>query len=124
MAFTDIEQNPTYNKSLDFAVRIVRLCNYLQDDKHEYLMSKQLLRCGTSIGANYSEAVGAESNEDFIHKCSISLKESNETKYWLTLLYKTGYLTDMEYNSVIGDCQEIRAILAAIIQKCKQKQKS
>ena len=121
MTFTDIEQNPTYNKSLDFAVRIVRLCNYLQDDKHEYLMSKQLLRCGTSIGANYSEAVGAESNDDFIHKCSISLKESNETKYWLTLLYKTGLLTDKEYNSVIGECQEIRAILAAIIQKCKQK---
>lgn len=124
MAFTDIEQNPTYNKSLDFAVRIVRLCNYLQDEKHEYLMSKQLLRCGTSIGANYSEAVGAESNEDFIHKCSISFKESNETKYWLTLLYKTEYLTEMEYKSVISDCQEIRAILAAIIQKCKQKQKS
>lgn len=121
MAFADLELNPTYNRSLDFAVRIVRLYNYLQDEKHEYTMSKQLLRCGTSIGANYSEAVSAESNDDFIHKCSISLKESNETKYWLTLLHRTGFLTDLEYDSIILDCQEIRAIFAAIIQKCKQK---
>ena len=121
MAFADIEHNPTYNRLLDFAVRIVNLCNYLQDEKHEFTMSKQLLRCGTSIGANYSEAVGAESNDDFIHKCSISLKESNEAKYWLTLLNRVGILSEKEYKSIIKDCQEIRAILASIIQKCRQK---
>ncbi len=124
MASAEMDLNLTYNRSLDFAVRIVRLCNYLQEEKRECTMSKQLLRCGTSIGANYSEAIGAESNDDFIHKCSISLKESNETKYWLTLLHRTGFLTDTEYDSIILDCQEIRAILAAIIKRCKQKRTS
>ena len=120
-SFNDIDLNPTYNKALDFAVRIVRLSKYLQEEKHEYIMSKQLLRSGTSIGANYSEAFGAESTEDFIHKCAIAQKESNETKYWLTLLYRTEVLSDEEYGSIMSDCQSLRAILAAIIQRCKQK---
>ena len=120
MAFSDIENNLTYNKALGFAVRIVQLCKYIQEEKHEYIMSKQLLRSGTSIGANYSEAFGAESTDDFIHKCSIALKESNETKYWLTLMYRTEILNDNEYSSIVSDCQELRAILASIIQKCKQ----
>ena len=120
MAFSDIENNLTYNKALDFAVRIVQLCKYIQEEKHEFIMSKQLLRSGTSIGANYSEAFGAESTDDFIHKCSIAQKESNETKYWLTLMHRTEILNDYEYSSIVSDCQELRAILASIIQKCKQ----
>ena len=120
MAFGDMESNPTYNKALDFAVRIVNLYDYLQETKHEHVMSKQLLRSGTSIGANYAEAFGAESNDDFIHKCSVAQKESNETKYWLTLMYRTEILNDNEYSSIVSDCQELRAILASIIQKCKQ----
>ncbi|MCR4835609.1 MAG: four helix bundle protein [Bacteroidaceae bacterium] len=115
-----MENNLTYNKALDFAVRIVQLSKYIQEVKHEYIMSKQLLRSGTSIGANYSEAFGAESTDDFIHKCCIAQKESNETKYWLTLMHRTEILTDKEYSSIISDCQELRAILASIIQKCRQ----
>lgn len=121
MAFGDLDSNPTYNKASDFAVRIVNLYDYLQETKHEYVMSKQLLRCGTSIGVNYSEAFGAESNEDFIHKCSIAQKESNETKFWLTLLHRTDLLSDAEFQSINKDCQELRAILASIIRKCKHK---
>jgi four helix bundle protein len=121
MAFVDMDMNPTYNKSLAFAIRIVRLCSYLQDEKHEHILSKQLLRAGTSIGANYSEAIGAESNDDFVHKCSISLKEANETKYWLTLLHETDMLSEKEYKSMHTDCQELRAILASIIRSCRCK---
>lgn len=121
MSYCDLDNNPTYNKTLEFSIRIVCLCEYLQKEKQEYIISKQLLRCGTSIGANYSEALGAESNDDFIHKCAIAQKESNEAKYWLTLLHRTGRLSDEEYKSIASDCQELRAILAAIINKCKQK---
>ena len=121
MAFGDMESNPTYNKVLDFAVRIVNLFDYLQENKHEFVMSKQLLRSGTSIGANYAEAFGAESNDDFIHKCSIAQKESDETKFWLTLLHRTNRLSDYEFQSINADCQELRAILATIIKKCKNK---
>ncbi|MCR5434680.1 MAG: four helix bundle protein [Bacteroidaceae bacterium] len=116
-----MESNPTYNKALDFAVRIVNLFDYLQENKHEFVMSKQLLRSGTSIGANYAEAFGAESNDDFIQKCSIAQKESDETKFWLTLLHRTNRLSDYEFQSINADCQELRAILATIIKKCKNK---
>ena len=84
-------------------------------------MSKQLLRCGTSIGANVSEALSAESTPDFIHKLSISQKEANETIYWLTLLNKTGYLTKAEYQSISHDCEELRKLLSSIILTLKQK---
>ena len=109
-----------YNKAVDFAVRIVNLYKYLTEIKEETIMSKQLLRSGTSIGANISEALSAESTADFIHKLSISQKELNETQYWLTLLCKTEYISTKEYDSMIQDCEEIRKMVISIIITSKK----
>ncbi len=117
-----MKANPTYEKSLDFAVRIVNLCKYLKEHD-EYIMSKQLLRSGTSTGANISESINAESNSDFIHKLLIALKESNETEYWITLLHRTDYLTDAQHDSILQDCQEMQKILTSIIVTSKKKNK-
>ncbi|MBR4307988.1 MAG: four helix bundle protein [Oscillospiraceae bacterium] len=106
-------------KSFLFAVRVVKLCKYLQYDKKERIMSKQLLRSGTSIGANVVEAEQAQSRLDFVSKMSISLKESVETKYWLRLLNASGYLTEEEFRSIMIDCQEVERLLTAIIKTCK-----
>jgi four helix bundle protein len=92
------------NKSMDFAVRIVNLYRYLCETKKEYVLSKQLLRCGTSIGANVREAIQAQSRKDFVSKMNIALKEAGETEYWLELLHNTNYLTDDEFQSIAGDC--------------------
>ena len=108
------------NKSFDFAIRIVRLYQYLTLDKKEYILSKQLLRCGTSIGANVSEAQRGQSKPDFYSKIAISLKEANETQYWIRLLHATDYLTDNEYLSLNSDINEIISILVAI---CNSKDK-
>ncbi len=89
--------NQTYEKALDFSVRIVRLYQYLVSNYAEFVMSKQILKTGTSIGANISEAISAESTNDFIHKMSISLKEVKETIYWLTLLRRTDYLSELQF---------------------------
>ena len=94
----------TLDKSKEFAIRIVKLYKYLRDDKHEFILSKQLLRSGTSIGANLSEALYGVSRSDFLAKVFISLKECAETRYWLELLYKTDYLTDIEFTSIDNDC--------------------
>ena len=83
-------------------------------------MSKQVLRSGTSIGANISEALAAESKEDFIHKIHISFKEGNETKYWFLLLHRTGYLSEKEFTSLVKDCQELRRLMGAIIRTAKK----
>ena len=104
------------NKSFLFSVRIVKLCKYLQDDKKEYILSKQLLRAGTSIGANIVEAEQAQSRADFISKLSIALKESSETNYWIRLLNATDYLTESEFLSIITDCKELEKLLTAIIK--------
>ena len=88
--------------------------------KHEYVLSKQLLRSGTSIGANISEAQQGQSRADFVSKMSIALKETAETKYWLRLLQATDFLTEKEYLSVNGDCVEIEKILTSIIKSAKQ----
>ena len=101
-------------KSLDFAVRIVNVCKYLSTEKQEYVMSKQLLRSGTSIGANIAEGERGQSKPDFRAKMNIALKEANETKYWLTLLHRTEYLTTNQFTSLEQDLQEILAILLAI----------
>ena len=89
-----MSENVVSEKSMDFAVRIVRLYQYLSEEKKEYILSKQLLRSGTSIGANIKEALQGQSKNDFTAKMSISLKEAVETEYWLDLLYKTGYLAE------------------------------
>ena len=103
-------------KSFLFSVRIVKLCRYLQEDKKEYLLSKQLMRAGTSIGANVAEAEQAQSRADFIAKLSISLKEAAETNYWIRLLYATDYLMESEYLSIIADCKELEKLLTSIIK--------
>ena len=108
------------NKSFDFAIRIVRLYKYLTLDKKEYILSKQLLRSGTSIGANVSEAQRGQSKPDFYSKIAISLKEANETQYWIRLLHATDYITDNEYLSLNSDINEIISILVAI---CNSKDK-
>lgn len=97
------QDNLILNKSFDFAIRIVNMYKYLVDTKKEYVMSKQLLRCGTSIGANIRESQSAESTSDFIHKFSISLKEVNETMYWLELLNKTEYISTEQFESINND---------------------
>ena len=101
-------------KSEDFAVRVINLCKYLRHTKKEYVLSKQLLRSGTSIGANVAEAQRAQSRSDFLTKMSIALKEANETFYWLRLLYRTQYLTGREFESVSQDADELLRMITAI----------
>ena len=107
------------DKSKKFALRIVKLYKYLNEQKHEHILSKQLLRCGTSIGANVAEAERAQSQADFYAKMSVALKEANETDYWLRLLYKTDYLTENEYNSINKNINEIIALLVSITKTVK-----
>ena len=108
-------------KSFDFAVRIVNLYKHLTADKKEFVLSKQLLRSGTSIGANVSEAEKAPSDADFNAKMNIALKEANESFYWLRLLHATEYLNDKEYSSIENDIKEIVSILVSITKAMKNK---
>lgn len=110
-------QNIIENKSFDFAIRIVNLYKYLTSEKKEFVLSKQLLRSGTSIGANVAEAQKAQTRPDFNSKMNIALKEANETEYWLKLLYKTEYLTESEFDNIGKDIKEIIAILVSICKK-------
>ena len=103
-------------KSFLFAVRIAKLCRYLQENKKEYILSKQLLRSGTSIGANVAESQQAQSRPDFISKLNIALKEAVETNYWLRLLHASDYLSDCEFSSIIADCKELEKLLTAILK--------
>ena len=108
-------------KSKLFAVRIVKLYQYLQNDKKEYVLSKQLLRSGTSIGANVKEGVRGQSKADFAAKMSIALKEASETEYWLELLHETGYINESEFQSIIPDCVELLKLLTSIIKTAKKE---
>ena len=107
-------------KSDDFALRIVNCFKFLQNDRNEFIMSKQLLRSGTSIGANVTEGIYAQSRNDFISKLSISLKEAQETSYWLRLLYKADYLDRNQYESIHSDNEEIIKLLIATIKTAKE----
>lgn len=107
------EKNTVRYKSKKFAIRVVRLYQYLCNEKKEYVLSTQLLRCGTSIGANLAESECAISRKDFLSKIYISLKECSETLYWLELLYDTDYLQENEYQSMHADCEELRKILSS-----------
>jgi len=109
-----MNENASVDKSFDFAIRIVKLYQHLVREKKEYVLSKQLLRSGTSIGANISEAQRAQSKADFLAKMSIALKEANETDYWIRLLYKTEYLSKKQYDSISQDIHELLCILTAI----------
>lgn len=111
--------NVVARKSLAFATRIVRLYQYLTTSKREYVLSKQLLKSGTSIGANIREAIGGQSREDFIAKMHISLKEAYETEYWLELLRETDYLTSEQFDAIFRDCRELTNLLASIVKTTK-----
>lgn len=106
-------------KAFFFAVRIINLSKYLQKHHCDNALRQQLLRSGTSIGANVSEAEQAQSKADFISKMSIALKETSETKYWLKLLIATNYLSENEGNSILSDCIEIEKMLTSIIKSSK-----
>ena len=108
-----MNENISLEKSKDFAIRIVNLYKYLSDEKREYVLSKQVLRSGTAIGANLAESECAISRKDFLSKVYIALKEAAETRYWLELLYQTDYLTKEQYTSLDSDCHEILRILQA-----------
>ena len=113
--------NVIEEKSFEFAVRIIRLYQYLSNDKKEYVLSKQLLRCGTSIGANVAEAQKGQSKADFNAKMNIALKEANEAHYWLRLLHRTDYINDKEFQSIEPEIKEIISILVAICRATNKK---
>ena len=119
MAGDDMKDNILIDKSIDFGARIVKLYRYLVKTKHETVISKQILRSGTSIGANINEAQYGNSKADFIAKLHIALKESAETEYWLHILQKSDYLDDNLSASLLNDCLEIKRILIASINTAK-----
>ncbi|PKQ64974.1 hypothetical protein BZG02_03775 [Labilibaculum filiforme] len=110
-------------KSFRFAIRIVKLYKYLISEKKEFVLSKQLLRSGTSIGANVGESQNAESKADFIHKLGIAQKETDESLYWLELLRETNYIADDEFTSMKSDASELLKIIRSIILTTKQNNK-
>lgn len=105
-------KGPLWEKSFAFAVRVVKLAQYLSREKKEFVLSKQILRSGTSIGAMVREAEHAESKADFTHKMNIALKEANETLYWLELLHETEQISDASFVSIHPDCEELLKLLA------------
>lgn len=119
------QDNVVKLKSMDFAVRIVNMIKYMLQRMTyaEHPLCKQLLKSGTSIGANIREAEHAESSEDFIHKLKIALKEANEAEYWLELFFRTNYITQEQYDSLNADCVEINKLLISIIKKTKENNK-
>ena len=116
-----MRDNVILDKSKAFAVRIIYLYKYLFDEKKEYVLSKQILRSGTSVGANIREAQHAQSINDFLSKMSIALKEAYESEYWLELLTETGYISTTEFDSIIKDCNELNRLLISIIKTTKTK---
>src|SRR5690349_12647790 len=119
-----MKQSPMREMSFNLAVRIVNLCHYLVVEKKEYVMSKQLLKSGTSPGANIREAQNGESSADFIHKLGVAQKETDETLYWLELLHRTKFLTDSEFKSISADTEALlRIIRSAILTKKQNRQK-
>ena len=118
------ENNVILEKSKAFAVRIIKLYKYLCDEKKEFTLSKQLLRSGTSIGANVKEAVYAQSRADFTAKLFIAQKECAETEYWLELLHESDYIIKNEFDSIYGDCQELMNMIVASTKTLQGKNNS
>ena len=116
-----MKENILIGKSIDFGARIIKLCKFLEKDRNERIISGQLLRSGTSIGANINEAQYGNSKADFIAKMHISLKETAETEYWLRLLFKSDYIDEKMFNSMINDCLELKKILIASLNTAKAK---
>lgn len=115
------ENNIIVDKSKAFAVRVINLYKYLCENKKEYTLSKQLLRSGTSIGANVKEAVRAQSKADFVAKMSIALKEASETEYWLELLYETDFIDKKQFDSIYADNNELLKLLMSIVKSSKER---
>ena len=111
-------------RSKAFALRIIKLYKYLNDVKREHLLSKQLLRCGTSIGANVKEAIYAQSKADFTAKLFIAQKECAETEYWLELLYESDYMSKSEFDSIYGDCEDLMNMIVASTKTLQGKNNS
>ncbi len=114
-------ESPLKNKSFQYALRVVKLFKIFKEERKEFVLSKQLLRAGTSVGANIREAQNAQSNADFIHKLSISQKECDESLYWLELLYKSEYISKIEFQSIEKDANEILKMLRSAILTTKKK---
>lgn len=117
------KDNQILRESKAFAIRIIKLYVLLKENRKVYILSKQLLRSGTSIGANVRESVNAQSRMDFINKLNIALKEANETEYWLELLHETSFITDLEFDSIYSDCGKLAATLTKIIKTTKAVEK-
>ena len=111
---------PVHEKSFLFAIRVVKCSKYLQTDKKEFVLSKQILKSGTAVGALVREAEHGESRKDFIHKMNIALKEANETMYWLDLLHQTDFLNDKMYDSLNADAIELVKLLASIVKTSRK----
>ena len=109
------------DKSKAFAIRIIKLYKFLLEETKEFVISKQILRCGTSIGANFAEAIYGVSEADFMNKLSIAQKEASETIYWLELLYETDFITKEQFDSMLADADELVRLLAASIITMKKK---
>ena len=120
MEYKEVENN-IYLLSRDFAIRIIKLFNYLKDQKKEYIMSKQVFKSGTSVGANVFEAKNAQSRADFSSKMNIALKEMTETLYWLDLLHTTEYIDEKQYDSIFSDGNRIMATLIKIVKATKSE---
>lgn len=112
--------NLILDKSKAFAIRIINLYKHLNEEKREYILSKQLLRSGTSIGANCREAARGQSKADFVAKMNTALKEADETAYWLELLYATDFVTQVQFQSIYNDAEELIKLLVSIIKTAKQ----
>ena len=119
-----MKENPIKDKSFAFALRVVKLAKLLQVEKKEFVLSRQVLRSGTAVGALVREAEHAESKADFIHKISIALKEANETLYWLELLHQSEYVDKQIYQSMSSDGEEIVKLLTAIVKAAKVAKRS
>jgi four helix bundle protein len=113
--------NVVQDKSYAFSIRIVNLYRYLTEKKNGYVLSKQVLRSGTSIGANIEEGIGGQSEKDFYAKLSIAYKEARETRYWLRILRDTNYLSSKESKAIIEDCNELLKLITSIINTMKKK---
>ena len=113
--------NVVKDKSMAFSLRVIKASRFLTEERNEHILSKQLLRSGTAIGALIREAEFAESKKDFVHKLTIALKETNETEYWLILLKESDYISFESFDSIIMDCRELMKLLISIIKSSKQR---
>jgi four helix bundle protein len=119
-----MKENPIREKSFAFALRVVKLAKYLERERKEFVLSRQVLRSGTAVGALIREAEHAESKADFIHKMSIALKEANETLYWLELLHQAEYIDEQSFQSIGADSEELIKLLSAIVKTSKIAKRS